>query len=120
MARTAVTINNLALGSHVAAPTADSIDATNGMSVAAQKYRVLLVIKNTFAGAKNITVNEGNRPPALMAADALQSYAQDAVKYYVLEPAGGARHSQADGATYIDFEAGTTGEITALLLPQGI
>lgn len=120
MARTAVTINNLALGSHIADPTADAIDAANGMYVAAQNYRVLLRIKNTFAGAKTITVAAGNRPPAIVAAAAAQSYAQDEVKWYLLEPAGGARHSQADGKTNIDFAAGTTGEITAFLLPQGI
>lgn len=119
MARTAITAVDLPLGAHTADPTPDAIDAASGMVLSDQNpSRVLLRIKNTFAGAKSITVKAGSNPPALIPADNAQSYAQDDVRWVWASP--GARHAQANGDIYVDFEAGTTGEITAFILPLGV
>lgn len=120
MARAAITAYPMPLGAHTADPTPDAIDAANGMVLTdVNPSRILLRIKNTFAGAKDITIGIGVNPPASVAAANLASYMQNAVKWVWAAP--GARHAQADGATInVDFEAGTTGEITAFILPLGL
>jgi len=119
MARAAITAYPMPLGAHTADPTPDAIDAANGMVLTAQNAsRVLFRIKNTFAGAKDITIKAGAHPPASVPADNLQSYAQNAVKWVWASP--GARHSQLTGDIYVDFAASTTGEITAFIVPLGV
>ena len=119
MARAAITAAPIPLGAHTADPTPDAIDAANDMVLSGyDPARVVFRIKNTFAGAKEITIAAGDNPPASVAALNMQSYAQNAVKWVWAAP--GARHCQDDGVIHVDFEAGTTGEITAFILPLGL
>ena len=112
MARTAIDV--FAPGINAKADvTYDTIDQANGMYIpkTVPTKDCLVLVKNTFAGAKKVTFKAGVNPPAMASGDLEQSMAQDAIMLFNLESA---RFMQADGTINVDFEAGMTGEITVL------
>lgn len=117
MARTNVPITALTANAANADPATTALDATNGHTIAVGGLtdRLAIEVKNTFAGAKSVTVKAGANPPAIRAGlgDLTKSLAQDEITILVLESA---RFVQADGAIYVDLTAGTTGTIRAYRL----
>ena len=75
--------------------------------------RMIFIIKNTYAGAKTVTVHAGTGPAAGIG-DLEQSLAQNVAALFCLETA---RFAQADGTFKVTFESGTTGYIMAFKLP---
>lgn len=120
MPRDAVAITNLTLDGAVDDPAGTAINATNGATIPAggDTRGLLIVVTNTFAGAKVTTIKAGVNPPAHRRAlgDLTESQAQNDRTTFVLE---GGRFIQDDGSIWVDFEAAMTGTIRALRLPQG-
>lgn len=120
MPRDAVAITSLTLNGAVDDPAGTAINATNGATIDAggDTRGLLVVVTNTFAGAKVTTIQSGVKPPAEHASlgDLTESQAQNDRTTFVLE---GSRFIQADGSIWVDFETGMTGTIRALRLPQG-
>ncbi len=118
MARTAVPITSLPANAGTAGAAGTAADPTNGHLIAAGGLtrRLLLVVKNTAAGAKNATLKAGVNPPAFRAGvgDLVVSVpATTGVRYIVVEAA---RFAQANGDINLDLEAGTTGTVEAYRL----
>ncbi len=123
MARTAITANLLVANSKLTLPTPDSIDAANGMYLAAgyEADKVIFLVKNTTASAKAATVVAGDNPPALRAGLGNltgSSLAQNASEF--LGPFDASRFLQNDGTIQVDFGSSMTGEITALIIPRNV
>src|SRR2546427_3537757 len=119
MARTNVPIPTLLANAENDNPPTTALDATNGHSIAAGSItdRLLLEVKNTFAGSKTWTVKAGINPPAIRAGLgdlAVVQAAQNDISMVVLD---GDRFTQAGGLIYIDLAAGMTGTIRAIRLP---
>lgn len=121
MARTALTVVDLAPNSSIADPAGNAVDVANGhiltppAGMAFEEF--YLEINSTFAGAKNWTVKAGANPPALAAGQGdLVVSINAAVK--LLGPFTSARFMQADGSLWLDAEAASTGTIKAFHLPR--
>jgi hypothetical protein len=116
MTRAAITLTEVPRNTPTAAVTT-AINATDGMSldVGSHTGNVVLIVTNTFAGAKILTVKAGDNPPAFRAGlgDLAESFAQNAVKILTLESA---RFIQDDGKIHIDAAADMTGTIQAYRL----
>ncbi len=119
MARDIVAITDLAVNDATALVAGTTITPANGAAIAAggNTQRLAIYVKNTFAGAKTVTVKAGDNPPAVAAGqgDLVESFAQDDEKFITLESA---RFAQSDGSIHIDFENGMTGTIAAYRLPK--
>lgn len=117
MARTAVPITALSVNAGTAQSTVN-LDATNGhvVAAAAKSRNLVLVVKNTYAGSKALTVKAGVKPVAGRSdlGDLTITLAQNAVQYVVLESA---RFRQKDGTINIDVAASMTGTIEAYSMP---
>ncbi len=124
MARTAVTINAVALNTALADPTDTTADATNSHVLTPTKSisKILLRVTHTAASTKNFTVKAGDNPPALAAGqgDFVTAFAAGnvtpVVKFFVLSSD---RFQQDDGTINIDLESGFTGTIGAFSMPAG-
>lgn len=129
MARTNVPLTKLTANSGNVAPSTTNLDATNSHNIAlasgsvpAQSGadRLVLVVNNTFAGSKTITVKAGANPPAQRAGlgDLVVTLTQNQTAYIgPLEPA---RFLQTDGSINVDVAASMTGTILAVLLPRAV
>lgn len=129
MTRTNVPLTKLTANSGNVNPSATTLDATNSHNVAlasgaiptaSDSDRLVLVVNNTFAGAKVITVKAGANPPAQRAGlgDLAVSIGQNQTAYIgPLEPM---RFYQTDGSINVDVAAGMTGTILAVLLPRNV
>jgi hypothetical protein len=122
MARTAVTPVAVAAnaGTDVKSATVSvALDPTNGHSIATngRTGRYLIHVKNTAAGAKNITVLAGDNPPAWMAGvgNLVVAVALTSGEQMIVVEA--ARFAQSDGAIHVDVEAATTGTIAVYQVP---
>lgn len=126
MARTAITRRNLTANGGIAAPTADTVDQANGMTLAVTATaiptgpdvdHVILKVDNTAGSTKTCTVKAGANPPAFRAGigDLVVSILTSATSY--IGPFEPARFSQADGSLSVDFSTGFTGTITAFFIP---
>lgn len=121
MARTAVTpvqMNRDTSAAVVAGTTIDAGLVTAGVVITgANTPKLLIEVANTALAAKNVTVRAGVSPPALYAGqgDLVRSVAASATHKF--GPLSSMRFCQAHGDLYIDFETGTTGTISAFLLP---
>lgn len=111
----------------LADPAGTAIDATNGMNVALASTAIpagptarnlFLRVANTAASAKNVIVRAGVYPPAFRQGlgDLTVNVVNATTKW--VGPFEAARFTQADGSINIDFDAGTTGTITAFLSPE--
>lgn len=98
-----------------AAPTATAIDPTNHHVIAASATpaeELLIVVNNTFAGTKTVTVKAGGNPPALGAGQG------DLVVTCAASTNGcpirveSARFIQSDGTINLDIAAAMTGTIS--------
>ncbi len=113
------TVTPLALAKNVFSITQPITDGTaivagNSHKIAfAQEDKLVVRVKNTFAGAKNITVKAGDFL-ANGQGDLVQAFAQDEERFLVLESV---RFKDFDGNVDIQVEAATTGFIMALTLP---
>jgi hypothetical protein len=119
MPRTNVPLQAFAANGELTDPTPVTIDATNQhvIPAAGQSQRIVLRVKNTFAGSKVVTVKAGDKEPAFRAGlgDLAVTLAQNAVKW--IGPLESARFIQNDGTIEVDVASGTTGEITAFQWP---
>ena len=126
MARTAITRRNLVPNGGLLAPTADTIDQANGMSLAITNTgvpagpdmdMVILKVDNSAAGAHNVIIRAGVNPPAFRAGlgDLTVSVTNGTTKY--VGPFEPARFKQADGSLNVDFDSGFSGTITAFFMP---
>jgi flavorubredoxin len=132
MARTAITLRNLTANGGIAAPSADNIDQSNGMSLAIPTSAIpaapdmenlILVVTNSAGSAKNVIVRAGvgggaTPGPAFRSGlgDLTVSVASSGTSY--IGPLESARFSQLDNSLLVDFGSGATGTITALLVPK--
>lgn len=121
MADTAIPISQLASGSNVD-PAGTAIVAANNHVITPTKGsgKVLIRLRNTFAGAKVFTVLAGDSPPAQSSGQGnlTMSLADGSttpvVGWLCLESA---RFLQDDGTIRITVAAATTGNITAFQMP---
>ena len=131
MARTALTVNTFLPDNATALldPTAQAIDQANGMNLALASgampaaptgKNVLLKINNTAAGSQNAIIRAGVNPPANRQGlgDLTIAIATTATRW--VGPLSSSRFAQADGSINVDFNAGTTGNITAFLVPERV
>lgn len=103
-----------------AAPTATSIDPTNGHYIAASSTpleELLIVVNNTFAGTKVVTIKAGGNPPALSAGQGdLAVTCAASTNGIPIGPLESARYLQSDGTLNIDCAASMTGTIVVYKL----
>jgi hypothetical protein len=126
MARTAITRRVLSANNGIAAPSADTIDQSNGMTLALPSNgipaspdaeQVVFKVDNSAGSAKNVIIRAGVNPPAFRASigDLTVSVNTSATAY--IGPLESARFAQSDGSISIDFASGFTGTITAFVVP---
>lgn len=110
----------------LADPAGTAIDQANGMNVAlasgaipaAPTARMMFLrVNNSAAGAHNLIIRAGAYPPAMRAGigDLTVNILATSTKW--VGPISSGRFAQADGSINVDFDAGTTGTITAFLSP---
>ena len=112
MARTALPVTT-AYNSG-AAPTATEVDPTNGHVIAASATpteELLIVVNNTFAGTKVVTIKAGDSPPALAAGQGDLAITCAASTDGIPLRVESARFLQADGTINLDIAASMTGTI---------
>ena len=112
MARTALPVTT-AYNSG-AAPTATAVDPTNGHVIAASATpteELLIVVNNTFAGTKVVTIKAGDSPPALAAGQGDLAITCAASTDGIPLRVESARFLQADGTINLDIAASMTGTI---------
>lgn len=132
MARTNLPLTNLVGNAGISAPAGTNVDPTNGMNVAlasgaipaaSSSDRLVLVVNNTFAGTKVVTIRAGvgggaTPGPAFRSGIGDLTYTAQASGVSYIGPFEPARFMQLDGSINLDFASGITGTITALLLPR--
>jgi len=118
MADTAIPITSIPLNTSTANPAGTAIVAANNHVITPTKAtsKVLVRLTNSFAGAKNFTIQAGSNPPAdASGVGALViSLAQNDIVWLSLESA---RFLKSNGTIVVTVEAATTGFIAALQLP---
>lgn len=118
MPRTALNYSALAANGAVAASPA-AVDVANGHVISwAEPERTILVVANTDASARTITVltsdaGAGGSSPSLAVSVPASSTRH-------LGPFESARYQRRDGSVWIDYGSGFTGTVTALLIPRGV
>jgi hypothetical protein len=119
MARTAITLTQLAGNSGVAATTTN-IDIANGMTFAAGRFSdpVVFVVTNTDASAHVVTITASD-PVSGAGKWPNLTYSVPASSTAYLGPFESAKVQQSDGSIQFSFTASHTGTIAALKLPRG-
>jgi len=127
MARTNLPVTALTVNAKTAISTTN-IDQANGMNLAlasnaipgvGESENLVLVVNNTAAGAHNFILRAGgSNPPAFRAGLGDLTISVGATTTVYIGPFDWSRFCQTDGSLNIDFDAGTTGTIQALLLPR--
>lgn len=145
MARTALPLTNMVPNGAVLNNAGTAIDATNGMWVTIPTNlipagpdvdRLILYVQNTFAGTKTVTVRAGITTGGGVAypgtaetmpwvpgfeagkGDLVTGNLSASTGTAFIGPFEVARFINQDGSLNIDFAAGTTGLIWALMLPR--
>lgn len=132
MARTNLPLSTLVANNSIAAPAGTSVDVANGMNVVIPTSTIpatpdlnnlVLVVNNTFAGSKVVTIRAGvgggvTPGPAFRSGMGDLAITVVASSTAYIGPLETARYAQLDGSLNIDFAAGTTGTITALIMPE--
>jgi hypothetical protein len=91
-----------------------AINAANTNTIAYPKEgKLLLVLNNTYAGSKDITIAAGNGLSAGQGALTI-TMAQDDVKFVIVNSS---RHKNTDGNIVLSYAASTTGFVQAFYLP---
>lgn len=130
MARTALPLTNLVKDSGFLEVAGTTVDPTNGhyIDCGSQSGRVLIVVNNTFAGTKVVTIKAGANPPSQRASlGDITFTAQASARSYV-GPVESGRVVQAPGGTdggtggriFVDLAASITGTIWAYLIPDAL
>ena len=123
MARTAIVATQLVGTSSALVPAGTTIDPTNNHILTIPRGAAFdeffFVINATFAGSKNYTIKAGVSPPARNQGQGDLVVALNAVKHRV-GPFPSARFMQADGSIHVDVQAGATGTIEAVVMPQAV
>jgi hypothetical protein len=130
MARTALTVTTLTPNTPLAGlGTTTNIDATNSHSItfvsAVTPGQVILVVANTTASTKTVTVKAGVNPPAVrtgggdMTALSLTD-GSVTTQYGIIGPFEASRYMQANGTINVDVAASMTGTITVLYIPRTV
>lgn len=112
MARTALPVTT-AYNSG-AAPTATAVDPTNGHVIAASATpteELLIVVNNTFAGTKVVTIKAGDSPPASASGQGDLAITCATSTNGIPIRIDSSRFLQADGTIEIDLAASMTGTI---------
>lgn len=119
MARDAVAITELTLNGGTDEPAGTTINVSNGAYVAAggNTDKLLLIVRNTNASARVVTIPAGVGPTAALGDLAVTVAANTGVELIVLESA---RFAQSDGNINIDFAASFAGTVACLRLPDGV
>ena len=97
-----------------AAPTATAVDPTNGHVIAASDTpteELLIVVNNTFAGTKVVTIKAGDSPPASAAGQGDLAITCATSTNGIPIRIDSSRFLQADGTIEIDLAASMTGTI---------
>lgn len=131
MARTNLPATTLAPNGSIAAPAGTTIDQPNGMNVTIPTASIpatpdldhlFLIVNNSAAATHNVIVRAGvgggaTPGPAFRSAigDLTVSIATTATRW--IGPLDPSRFVQLDGSLNVDFDSGTTGTITAVLMP---
>jgi hypothetical protein len=118
MARTPVPYSKLVSNGSLVQPAGTAIDQANGMVInEAEPERTVLRISNSAATPKNAILRAGTYPPAWAAGqgDLTIQVANGATVF--IGPFESGRFVKSHRGVEIDFEAGATGTITALLVP---
>lgn len=119
MARDAIPIVQSVINAGTAEGAGVAINPTNGGNIAIDGVtdRHLLIILNSFAGAKNVTIKAGIYPPAFRQGlgDLVIACPQSTQRQII--PLESARFAQADGTINVDFEAAMTGTAFCVKLP---
>lgn len=128
MSRTAIAVvtlpGNAAAG--LLDPAGTAIDQANGMNVALASGAIpanptarnlFLRVNNSAAGPHICTIRAGVNPPAFRApiGDLAVTVVNATTRW--IGPLEAARFMQNDGSINVDFDAGTTGTITAFVSP---
>lgn len=112
---TATTLVKDTMSADLAITSGTAIDASKTMEVAyPQEGKLLLVLNNTFAGAKVFTVDAGDFNIASQKGALAMSLAQDDVRFLVVSSD---RFKKQTGVLSLSFEASTTGYVMAFLIP---
>lgn len=127
MARTNLPVTAMTANNTTALSTT-AVDQANGMNLAlastaipspATSDELVLVVDNTAAGSHNLIIRAGaSNPPAFRSGIGDLTLAVGATTTLYAGPFDWARFCQSDGSLNIDFSAGFTGTIQALLLPR--
>lgn len=130
MARTALTVTTLTPNTPlVGLGTTTNIDATNShvitLPAGATAGEILIIVKNTTASTKTISVGAGDNPPAVRAgAGNMTSLSltdgSTTPTYGVIGPLEASRYSQSDGTIEVNPAASMTGTITVLYVPRSV
>lgn len=117
MAVTTVTATDLAVNTASAdlpVTAGTAINASNTMKVAyPREGKLFLVLNNTYAGAKVVTITAGEYISEGIGDYAI-SMAQDDVKFLIVDSS---RFKDFDGYVNLSFEASMTGYVQAFSLP---
>lgn len=134
MARTNLPLSKLLANNStgLADPAGTNVDVSNGMNIALASTAIpsapgaanlFIRFNQTFSGSKNIIVRAGSttldngNPPAFRSPLGDLTVAANAATVWV-GPFDPARFVQTDGSINIDFSSGTTGTVTAFMLPK--
>jgi hypothetical protein len=130
MARTNLPVSAFVAEGSLADPAGTTIDQANGMNVVMTSETippaydaecgVFLRVHNTAAGTQHVIVRAGANPPAFRAplGDLTVAIATGAVVW--VGPLDMSRHAQSDDSINVDFDAGSTGTITAFVAPRTV
>ena len=89
-----------------------AIDQANGMYVAPKhEERLVILVYNSKAGPINLTIAAGINPPSYDAWRGSLTAAIPTVSFALIAGLNSARHIQAYGQVYLDFDAGASGTV---------
>lgn len=135
MARTNLPLTTMTPNSAVLNNAGTAIDQANGMTIALpttgipaapQSDTVILYVQNTAGSTKTVTVRAGGNTtgdpnsPAFRAGlgDLVTGNLNATTGTAFIGPFDPSRFQQSDGSLSVDFSAGTTGTIWAIVLPK--
>jgi hypothetical protein len=128
MARTSLPLTNLKVDNGIDIAAGAVIDQSNGMRVpinlsvfppASDCNLLMLLVETTNGADVVVTVKVGVDPPAFHSERGdLAVTAHAATGGCVIGPFISARFAQSDNSINVDFASGTTGWITAYMLPK--
>jgi hypothetical protein len=122
MAVKTVAVTALVSGEAVALPETTALNgSTDTLTItgASDADKLLIIINNTTAGSKKVTIKKGENPPAVRKGlgDLVVTLAEKTQQIVCVESA---RFAKADGTIEVSCEASTTGFLSAVRIPHGV